>query len=417
MRRIEAYFASVVVGFAVFSLRPLMAGSLATLYNFTDGRDGGFPQDGVVWGLDHALYGTANDGGSADDADGTVFRLNPPAKGATQWREQTLYSFSGGADGGQPSAGLTVDAKFRLYGTDQNVQGNPSGIAFRIDPPHREGAPWHMETLHTFNGYDGQSTAGSMTFGKGAQRATLYGASDGGSYGQGDIFSLSPPAQQGGAWQVNVLYSFTGGADGGFPFCQLIWGPDRALYGTTSIGGESGDGTVFRLLPPTAKNANWTFELLYAFTGGADGGQSYSGLVVDPQGSLYGVTELGGANNAGVAFQLTKTAHHHWVETVLHDFTGGADSNPASAMIRDANGNLYGTASGYSDQYESGELFKLSPSPQHAGKWSFRVLHVFTGVDGGDPIGNLLFGDNGAIIGTTYFGGTMDKGTVYRYAP
>ena len=411
------FVASAMAASVLLGITPCMASSLTTLYSFADGNDGGFPEDGVVWGLHHDLYGTANNGGNTEDQDGTVFRLSPPAKGGAKWTETTLYSFSGGADGGQPSAGLAVDSQHRLYGTDQNIQGIPSGIAFRIDPPARKDGPWRMETLHSFNGFDGQSTAGSMTFGRGKQKGVLYGASDGGSYGEGDIFSLSPPSNEESAWQTKVLYSFTGNSDGGFPFCQLVWGPDNALYGTTSTGGSSGNGTVFRLLAPNTASPEWTFELLYSFTGGADGGQSYAGLVIDPQGSLYGVTFLGGANNVGVVFQITKTGPHRWTETVLHNFSGGADSNPDSAMLRDQNGNLFGTATGVSKSYETGELFELTPPLRAGGTWTFNALHVFSGRDGRDPSGNLLLGRNHEIIGTTYYGGKTDKGTVYQYAP
>jgi uncharacterized repeat protein (TIGR03803 family) len=142
-----------------------------------------------------------------------------------------------------------------------------------------------------------------------------------------------------------VLYQFTGGEDGAFPFAGVVrdWG--RNLYGTTEGGGGtgcggSGCGTVFKV-DTTGKET-----VLYAFTGGPDGGLPLGGLVRDGAGNLYGTTYSGGnatecTGGCGVVFKLDTTG----TETVLHTFTGGADgSNPAASLLLDSSGNLYGTA-------------------------------------------------------------------------
>jgi uncharacterized repeat protein (TIGR03803 family) len=409
---IEAAACALALSF----MQPAAAGTFESLYQFTDGADGGFPLDGVVWGPGPALYGTANDGGSAPNADGTVFRLARPIPGSTVWTLQTLYSFTGGDDGGQPSAGLVVDSGGRLYGTDQNRNGQASGVAFEMDPPASQGQPWEMNVLHVFTGVDGQSTVGSMIFDK---TTKLYGASEGGADGKGNIFTLAPPPRAGHPWTVRTLYSFSGADDGGFPQCRLVRGPGGLLFGTASVGGAGPyDGVVFRLAPPLKpEEVKWRFKVLYRFTGGADGSQPYPGLVFDAQGAAYGVTWSGGASNVGVVFRVAETAPGVWAETVLYSFTGFAESHPFSALLHDRAGNLFGTTSGVAQSYETGELFELSPPGQQGGAWTFQPLHVFAGTDGGDPGGNLLFGPGGAIIGTTYYGGASDKGTVYRYTP
>jgi len=400
---------------ALSGLQQAAAGTFESLYQFTGGSDGGFPLDGAVWGPGHALYGTTNNGGSAELADGTVFRLAPPVAGSSVWTLATLYSFTGGNDGGQPAAGLVVDSGGRLYGTDQNTNGTEGGVAFEMDPPASQGQPWQMNVLHAFTGIDGQGTAGSMIFDK---TTTLYGVSAGGADGEGNIFALAPPRKAGHPWTVRTLYSFSGASDGGFPQCRLVHGPTGALFGTAPVGGAGPyNGVVFRLAPAKPAGIKWKFAVLYRFPGGAVGSQPYPGLVFDPQGAAYGVTWSGGANNVGVVFRLAPTGPGVWTETVLYSFAGFAESHPISALLRDRAGNLFGTTSGVAQSYETGELFELSPPGQQGGAWTFQALHVFAGTDGGDPGGDLLFGPKGAIVGTTYYGGAADSGTIYRYTP
>jgi hypothetical protein len=406
---------TVACALTLLGLRPAAGGTFESLYQFTGGADGGYPLDGAVWGTDHALYGTANVGGSAPQPAGTVFQLAPPVVHSTVWRLTTLYSFTGGSDGGQPLAGLAVDASSRLYGTNQNSNGGAGGVAFELDPPATAGQPWPMSVLHNFTGTDGQSTADSMVFDK---TTVLYGASGGGVDGKGNIFMLAPPKRAGKPWTVRTLYSFTDAMDGGFPQCRLVHGPTGALFGTAPVGGSGPyNGVVFRLAPAKPAGIKWKFEVLYRFPGGINGSQPYPGLVFDPQGAAYGVTWEGGANNVGVVFRVASTGPGLWTETVLYSFAGLAESHPFGALLRDSAGNLFGTTSGAAESNETGEIFELSPPGEHGGAWTFQALHVFAGTDGGDPVGDLLFGPKQAIIGTTKYGGAADMGTLYRYTP
>jgi len=151
------------------------------------------------------------------------------------------------------------------------------------------------------------------------------------------------------AQTYSVLYGFTG-PGGTFPYAGLIFDAKGNLYGTTYAGGASDNGVVFKL------SSKGEETVLYSFTGGADGSGPYAGLIFDAKGNLYGTTWAGGASGAGVVFKLSSKGK----ETVLHSFTGGADGKyPASDLIFDANGNLYGTtyAGGGSG---AGVVFKLS---------------------------------------------------------
>ena len=127
----------------------------------------------------------------------------------------------------------------------------------------------------------------------------LYGTTNGaysdvgggGSHNAGVVFKVDPFGND------TVLYSFTGGADGSSPN-GLIRDSAGDLYGTTGGGGASGEGVVFKL------DTSGHETVLYSFTGGADGGTPYAGVVLSPEGNLYGTTAFGGQTNAGVVFEI-----------------------------------------------------------------------------------------------------------------
>ena len=161
-----------------------------------------------------------------------------------------------------------------------------------------------------------------------------------------------------------------------------------------------------------------TQKVLYTFTGGLDGGQPYAGLITDQAGNLYGVTQTGGAYNKGTVFELTPS-ESGWTETVLYSFTGGADGAvPLGGLTTDGNGNLLGTASlgGGNNMVSCGTLFEL-PMPGTSG--SFTVLHTFEGTswrDGCTPAADLYLGAYDSLYGTTYAGfGLGGYGTRFAY--
>jgi uncharacterized repeat protein (TIGR03803 family) len=181
----------------------------------------------------------------------------------------------------------------------------------------------------------------------------LYGTGGGGSgycnlVGPcGVIFELSPTPL---GWTESVLHDFSG-LDGAFPSGGLILDATGNLYGTTKVGGGSGCGgagcgVVFELSPTSS---GWTETVLYTFTGGTDGGEPYGGLTSDGRGRLYGTASIGGSSSkcssgCGTVFTLSNTSNA-WNFSVLHSFTGGSDgAEPSAALVIDSTGNLYGTA-------------------------------------------------------------------------
>jgi len=248
------------------------------------------------------------------------------------------------------------------------------------------------------------------------------------------VFSLTPPSSAGGAWIETVLHSFAG-SDGAGP-TSIVLGRDPdghpVLYGTTSLGGASGNGTVFELTPPASAGGAWTETVLYSFKGKA-AGDGYEPVSVvtggDPGGHLvlYGATVAGGTSQAcgvggcGTVFSLAVPVSPGgtWVESILHSFTGqnGDGAAPVGGLTAGSNGWLLGTTQGGGgkgcpEQGGCGVAFAIRPLA--AGGGIEIVLHAFHGPgDGSLPEGALLPGGDGVFYGTTYSGGSSTFGAVF----
>ena len=318
--------------------------------------------------------------------------------------EKVLHSFSGGTDGSYPVAAMVTDPSGNLYGTTRYGGANGEGTVFELT---NSNGVWNETILYSFaGGNDGASPAASVVF---DPAGNLYGTTRlGGPNGAGTVFKL---ARINGGWQESVLYSFTGGNDGGSPQAALtIVG--NALVGTTAQGGASANGTVFGL---RQVNGQWHQEVLYSFAGGSsDGAYPYSTLILDKAGNIYGTTGSGGPNQAGSVFELSLSGGT-WKEKVLYFFTGNLDGGSVNAgVIFDKAGNLYGmTTSG--GKYNSGTVFELTSSN---GSWTESVLYNFTGGnDGGFPSDAPVMDNNGSLFGTTFNGGLDGYGTVFQLSP
>jgi hypothetical protein len=155
------------------------------------------------------------------------------------------------------------------------------------------------------------------------------------------------------AQTLTPIYSFTGSNGDGeypFPYGRLPFDNNGALYGTTASGGTNFNGTVFQLVPPTQQGGAWTENVLYRFAGGADGRQPSMSVVFDQLGNLYGTTQYGGneqicGGGCGTIFELSPPSEQggQWTHTVLYTFEGGADGQYPGEVLFGANGTLYGT--------------------------------------------------------------------------
>jgi len=340
------------------------AGTVKRLYSFTGNPDGNDPVGGLVRDSKGNLYGATASGGNIGGicgtyGCGTVFEL---VKTGATYTEKVLYAFTGGADGAIPGSGLVRDASGNLYGTTTAGGGSGCSAGSGCGTVFEITAAGNEQVLYTFTGNaDGATPSASLVLdGVG----NLYGTTAyGGNFvggcltrGCGVVFKVTSAGQE------SVLYTFTGSTDGQWPMAPLIRDAKGNLYGTTLTGGditnvfcdldENGCGVVFEV---TSKGV---MKTLYAFTGyPADGQHSFSGLVRDKQGNLYGTTDWGGPSNDGTVFKVTPGG----LETVLHSFVGGTDGlDSHSGLALDAKGNLYGTTL-YGGSFGDGVLFKVTP--------------------------------------------------------
>ena len=342
---------------------------------------------------------------------GTVYSLSPNGDGT--WKQTVLYSFTGGADGGNVDYGrLAFDAAGNLYGVTVFAGQYGQGTLFKLTP--NPDGTWTESVLHQFTGgEDGAVPRATLLF---DAAGNLYGtAAYGGAYGCGTVYKMTPGP--GNDWTYSVIHHFDDD-----PACSPWVGliPDTAgnLYGTTrnAVGGCSNPpqecGTVFELTPNS--DGTWGFKVIHQFIGSDGSDPSVAGLIFDEAGNLYGLTQWGGRYSNGVLFQLEPAADDTWKYQVLHDFNSPIDGGyPASQMVRDAFGSLYGTGN-VGGAYGYGTFFKLSPNLD--GSWRFSVLHNFTGSDGAYPL-SLSRDSAGHIFGITSDGGAYGYGVVYEIMP
>jgi uncharacterized repeat protein (TIGR03803 family) len=262
-------------------------------------------------------------------------------------------------------------------------------------------------------GSDGEQPQAGLIF-DGA--SNLYGTtSNGGATAGGTVFKLTPNSD--GTWTESVLYRFCSLAkcvDGGGPQAGVIFDDAGNLYGTTYGGGASGLGTVFKLTPNS--DGTWTESVLHSFCSlpkCADGANTHASLIFDAMGNLYGGTIQGGAGGLGAVFELTPNADGSWTESVLHSFTGPDGAGPFASLTFDVAGNLYGTTVGGGTSND-GTVFKLTLNSK--GKWKESVLHSFTKPVGANPYATLVFDAVGNLYGTTANGGSVNDGVVFKLA-
>jgi uncharacterized repeat protein (TIGR03803 family) len=323
-----------------------------TLYSFTNGSDGGVPYAGLILS-GNTLYGTA--GYSANSVNSTVFAINTDGSGFA-----TLYNFTGGSDGADPTGGVILSGN-TLYGTAGTGGSSGKGTVFAVNT---DGTGF--TTLYSFTGSsDGAYPRARLIL----SGNTLYGtALSGGSSYRGTVFAINTD----GTGFTN-LHSFNDSNDGGGPPAGLVLS-GNTLYGTAASGGGAGGGTVFAL---TTDGTH--FEVLHSFSSALIGGTNSDGTILHAglllSGNiLYGTAIYGGGGGNGTVFAVNTDGTGF---TNLYSFTAGSGSYPYitnsdgaipedyAGLILSGN-TLYGTAQ-YGGSAGSGTVFSLSlpvPPPQ-----------------------------------------------------
>jgi uncharacterized repeat protein (TIGR03803 family) len=316
-------------------------------------------------------------------------------------------------DGTSPFGALIFDAAGNLYGTTEWGYGDGAywhgcGSFFKF--ARNADGSW----IETFIDGDflwtdpGAWPIAGLIF---DAHGNLYGTTAGDYQCCGRVFAGTPNLD--GTWTWTTLHWFTGGEDGARPYSSLILDAEGNVYGTTVSGGAYGAGVVFKLT--SNGDGTWTETVLHHFTGGADGANPYASLIFDSAGNLYGTAVGGGAYGRGVVFKLTPNPDTSWTEQVLWAFRPGKDgANPYSRVLMDAAGNLYGTTYN-GGTANGGVVFKLATNPD--GTWTYRRIHVFSGVNGMHPYAGVVMDKAGNLYGTTVTGGSADDGIVYKLVP
>lgn len=342
------------IGGSIFEMTP--SGKLTTLYSFCSQAactDGAFPEGALVQTTDGNFYGTTVSGGTFEDF-GTVFKITPSG------RLTTLHSFDS-TDGANPEAALVQATDGNLYGTTYNGGASGYGTVFKITP---NGI---LTMLHSFNIADGANPGSNLIQ---ASDGNLWGTTSGcapggprpcssGGFGYGTIFKVSLSGT------LTTLYSFCSQADcldGTNPLAGLVQGTDGSFYGTTAFYGADGRGTVFKI---TSGGALTTLHSFCSQGDCTDGANPEASLIQATDGSFYGTTVFGGAEEGsdclqcGTIFKITPGG----TLTSLYSFgvegDGPSGFNPYAALLQDTNGNFYGTAA-QGGANSDGTIFSLS---------------------------------------------------------
>jgi len=323
-----------------------------------------------------------------------------------------------------------------VIGKDGSLYGTTTAGVFQLSPPKAAHARWTETTIYPNSGANSGANLAMAPTGE------IYGVLPQGGTAScpfgpcGTVFMLTPPSAPGGAWKSEVIYSFSGPADGFLPLGGLVVGKRGELYGTTNYGGDlttcgaNGCGTVFSLTPPSAPGGPWTKATIHVFEGSpADGEFPRVSLVIGSDGTLYGTTASGGSSTgsdpgSGAVFSLTapSVSGGAWTEAVLHSFGGTGDTAEPWGLVIGQDGSLYGTALGlynYPVKIPSA-VFKLAPPTTPGGAWTETILDIMGELK---PYGTLVQGRSGTLYGTTRNGGiecwyrSGVCGTLYALTP
>jgi len=338
---------------------------------------------------------------------GVVYEL--VNEGGGRYFNRTLYNFACGTDGGYPLGGLVADSSGNLYGATAGCGAHSVGVIYELA---RSGATYTERVIYTFTGGpDGAYPYADLAIDSQGRLdgTTVQGGGGGCRGGCGVLFQL---VRNGGKWTERVLHQFkNNGVDGRYPDAGITLDSKGNIYGTTSAGGADQYGIVFRLSPD---KTGYQETILHYFYGVNDGCTLYSGVALDSSSNLYGVTYGCGKYGYGTVYQFKRSGKKH-VNNVVLQFNGSNGQLPMDSggkVAVDYSGNVYGTAT-LGGAYGSGTVFKLT-----GGSFVYTDLHDFdpsNRTDGFYPEGGVSLDHAGSLYGTTQGAGSYgDYGTVWR---
>jgi uncharacterized repeat protein (TIGR03803 family) len=287
-------------------------------------------------------------------------------------------------DGTVPHDGTDPQA-----GLIQAPNGNFYGVTYgNVANPGAEGTVFQMTTAATVSVVKVLSRGNFMTKPLVYDNGKLVGISYGAVAGNGALFALTESAK--GTWSKSNWYKFVRSSGGPSGSSGVILGPDGDLYGLTVYGGTGDDGTAYKVNPKTQ-----ALKVIGNFPGPSFTDSPTTDLLLATDGNFYGGA-YDSDNSTGSIFQLTPSG----AISTFYTFSGSAVSLDAD-LIEGTDGNFYGIAGSY--------IFKLTPDG------TFTILHTLvSATDGYSPAGALAQGPNGNLYGLNTFGGTASDGTLYE---
>jgi uncharacterized repeat protein (TIGR03803 family) len=376
-----------LIFFSVGAMVPSSAQTFTTRASF-DGRNGNLPLGAMVQAVDGNFYGVTSMGGRLGD--GVIYKLTPGGALTLQHEFCKIDNCPGGE---YPAAGINLASNGDFYGTTTRGGAYPGGpdkgtvFKFTTDGAFHRLYSFCPET----DCLDGQAPMSSLVQ---ASDGNFYGtAAGGGAHDQGSIFKISP------AGEFTTLYSFCPDKycrEGAYPNGGLIQAADGKLYGTTVWGGTPGLGTIFSL------TTDGTLKIVYNFCSGplgcTDGKNPGFNLVQGADGDFYGTTTLGGDFGDGVVFKVTPNGTYHRIYSFCAETNCTDGSQPWGELILANDGNLYGTTQ-RGGRTDRGTIFRVKPGGRLTVLYSFKIS------DGGFPAAALVQATDGNLYGTTGAGG------------
>jgi uncharacterized repeat protein (TIGR03803 family) len=301
-------------------------GSLFVPYSF-DRTNGSGPQGGLTLGRDGNFYGTTLGGGTSQM--GTIFKATPSGT------VTVLHNFSGGNDGSGPYAAPIQGSDGNFYGTTDFGGAISQGTFYKVTPSGT------YTMLYTFDGTHGSNPVGQLVQGS---DGNFYGTTElGGTNSNGVVYKITPSGK------LTVIYNFDGSVHGGLPVSPLVQGSDGNFYGTTLSYGTSTGGVIFKI------TAAGRLTVLHNLNGTTDGAKPFAGLVQATDGNFYGSTTSGGSTGGGTIYKITSAGAF----SVLYNFDSATAAGPQVTLLQHTNGTLYGdTATG--GPQSKGAFYSLS---------------------------------------------------------